>query len=148
MTPELAARFVLLRDRLLSAPLGPTFGEIATGNPSAHSGSTAYDAVLRVADGGMFGRIDLFPQAALAGHAYRLRGLEDAAEWVIIGQVLYVPIVMSRSGSSTALVGENDALEALGDLDDLLAACVEACRYAALAPELPPDDWQRFLETV
>lgn len=147
MNDALKARIEFLREKLMLEPLGPTFGDIPAGNPKAKSGNYDLDEFLAVADGGMFGRIDFFPSAALPGNQFRLSSINDTPEnWIFMAQLLYEPILIAREGDRLALVDDGENLSDLGVLDGLLSACVNAEDYAKLAPELRPDDWQRFLE--
>lgn len=147
MNDALKKRIEFLREKLTLEPLGPTFGDIPAGNPKAKSGNDALDAFLAVADGGMFGRVDFFPNAALPGNQFRLASINDTpANWIYIAQLLYEPILIARGGDKLALVDDKENLGDFGVLDVLLSACFNAQSYAQLAPELQPDDWQRFLE--
>lgn len=95
----------------------------------------------------MLGLVDIFPAAMLAANQFRLGVIEGAPErWIVFAQVLYQPILISRDGDRLALLEDNDSMRNFGVLDEFLAACLDASRYARFAPGLEPDEWQRLLE--
>lgn len=106
-----------------------------------------YAALLRIADGGRLGVVDLWSAAELLDNAWVAEHLPGGPEkWLAIGQLLYEPIGMNREGKVTVFPAHAPP-RSLGTLDSFLEA-ITGPGYARLFDGADQTPWWEVLRTA
>lgn len=146
---DIARRLATLRARLDVRPDGVLVGDIPAGATAPASGDDTWDQVLALADGGRLGSVDLFSSANLARNQFVLADVLGGQEtWLVIGQVLYQPLLLSRASHELSIRTADGELRALGPATAAINHYLLGSGYLELDPTFAEDDWWEFLRTA
>lgn len=144
MNDRLRKHIEALREKLRSEPAAPLIGDIPGGIDDPKSGSAFWDEFLKISDGGRYGSVDLFASRNLAGNQFWLEqvSVENA---IVVGQVLYAPVVLEAETNHLLLLSAGERLLALGHADDVIETCFLGSDYIKLEPSFAEDEWAKFV---
>ena len=146
MNETLRNRIAELREKLENDPVGVVAGEFRKPNASASSGVALWDQFLTEADGGRFGSIDIWSFAELDQNQFytsQMPGGSDA--WLVIGQILYEPLAISRETNKVVCYPQNGEPRDLGEIDRFLIHNAFGVGYAEIIPDAEQEEWWRVL---
>lgn len=109
----------------------------------------AWRDVLLIMDGGRFGVIDLWSSDELAAYQSTPLPVDRAADYFIIGQIVYEPLVIARDSGEVLWLAHafttmpNGPVIRLGPPAEFLTQSVFGPGYGAL--DAPPNNWLAFL---
>lgn len=132
---------------LSSHPEGMVAGDVRQPEPTAATGVALWDEFLRAADGGRFGSIDLWSNKELAGNQYVAADMPGGAHaWLVVGQVLYEPLAVSRATNEVVLFPRDGQPRTLGEIDHFISYYLLAYGYADIIPDAAQDAWWQVLQ--
>ncbi|MEZ5815537.1 MAG: hypothetical protein R3D44_00460 [Hyphomicrobiaceae bacterium] len=97
MVDGLRSRIEIVRAALAERPDGPRCGAVGPENVGARCDEEAWTDVLRLADGGRYGVIDVWSSGELPAYQDTPLPVGDRSEFLVVGQILYEPLVSSRA---------------------------------------------------
>lgn len=146
---ELRRRIELARNALAAMPDGPVYGDVRAGNDRATCEIEAWRDVLHIMDGGRFGVIDLWSSSELGAYQSTPLPVDHAADYFIIGQIVYEPLVIARDSGEVLWLAHaftdlpNGPVVRLGHPIEFLTHSVFGPGYGDL--DAPPSHWFAFL---
>lgn len=147
MNEELKNRLETLRKALSADPMGPIIGAIPPGNPGAATRSSHWNAFLNLSDGARFGSVDLFAERNLDANQFRLNELgAKASHHLIVGQVLYQPLLLDTELNELSLLDDSANIIRLGPTDEVITTFFLGRRYVELSPVFAEDEWWDFIQ--
>lgn len=146
MNAALRSRIAQIRSAVEADPEGIVAGEVRPPYPHASTGVPLWDQFLAEADGGRFGSIDIWPAADLAQNQFYTSEVQGGSEgWLVIGQVLYEPLMLSRETGNVMVHPQTGDARSLGSVDHFLAHHVFGAGYADLVLGGEQDGWWEIL---
>lgn len=147
MNERLKDRIHQLRARLARGSAGIVAGEIRPPNPSAGTGVENWDQFLAEADGGRFGSIDIWSLDELDKNQFYAIDMPGGQRaWLVVGQILYEPVAVSRKTGEVVLHPQNGKVRDLGDTDQFLTHVVFGDGYVDVIPDGYQDEWWSVIE--
>jgi hypothetical protein len=113
---------------------------------NANTGVEPWDRFLAEADGGRFGSIDLWSADELDQKQFYASEMPGGSgAWLVIGQILYEPLAVSRETNQVVLYARNCEPKDLGEIDYLLAHTVFGDGYASVIPDAEQEEWWQLI---
>lgn len=147
MNERLRETIKQLRSSLGEQNDGPRISDIRPGNKQADSEVPAWREVLKECDGGRFGAIDLWSSKELPSYQQTMLPVEDASNYLVIGQILYEPVAIERTTETLFWLPVNGQPLALGTADNFLSHFVFGEGYGELIPDVEKEPWWQFLSS-
>ncbi|WP_417395956.1 hypothetical protein [Gimesia chilikensis] len=147
MNENLRETIKQLRSSLVALDDGPRIGEIRPGNADARFEVESWDDVLVECDGGRFGAIDLWSAEEIPSCQQAIQPLDNASDYLVVGQILYEPIVINRRSELLHWLPVNAQPVALGTADLFLNHFVFGSGYSELIPDVEKEHWWQFLSS-
>ena len=146
MNESLKSRIAQLRSALKIDPAGIVAGEVRPPNANAGTGVAFWDQFLAEADGGTFGSIDIWSVEELGKkqfYATQMPGGSDV--WLVVGQILYEPLAVSRKTNQVVLHPQNGEPRSLGKIDEFLSHIAFGDGYAEVIPDAEEEEWWHLI---
>lgn len=146
MNESLKNRIAQIRFALKIDPAGIVAGDIRLPNANAGTGFALWDQFLAEADGGSFGSIDIWSVDELDQKQFYASQMPGgSAAWLVVGQILYEPLAVSRKTHQVVLHPQNGDPMILGKIDDFLSHTVFGNGYAEVIPDAEQEEWWQLI---
>jgi hypothetical protein len=146
MNESLKNRIAQLRLALKIDPAGIVAGEVRPPNANAGTGVALWDQFLAEADGGSFGSIDIWSVDELAQKQFYASQMPGGtAAWLVVGQILYEPLAVSRETNHVVLHPQNCDPRTLGEIDEFLSHIAFGYGYAEVIPDAEQEEWWQLI---
>jgi hypothetical protein len=143
---ELKKKLEICRLKLIGDPDGYVVGNIAGSISNIDCPSGHWLTFFELANGGRFGEIDLWGFEELNNNQYYCEDLPGGEnEWLIIGQVLYEPLAISKTSGLVVLFVRCAEPQTLGTTAQFMNDYVFGPRYAELIPDVETSKWWQLL---
>jgi hypothetical protein len=148
MNESLKNRVAQLRLALKQDPAGIVTGEVRPPNSNAATGIALWDQFLAVADGGTFGSIDIWSVDELNNKQFYASQMPGGSEdWLVVGQILYEPLAVSRETNQIVLHPRNGEPRPLGKIDEFLSHIAFGDGYAEVVPDAEQEEWWQLISS-
>lgn len=145
MNEELRQAIIRLRSTLQERNDAPRLADIHAGNAHAECEIESWRKVLVECDGGRFGAIDLWSSEELPSHQSTMLDVENPSDYLVIGQILYEPVVIERSTGTLRWLPLGAPSVALGTPEHFLSHFVFGAGYGEVIPDVEKEHWWQFL---
>lgn len=147
MNDELRNLIRRFRSALHSLDDGPRIGDIRPGNAANACKIESWRQVLTECDGGRFGAIDLWSADELPAYQQTVLPVDNAADYLTVGQILYEPISIERKTETLHWLPLRASPVSLGTPQHFLRHFAFGIGYGEIIPDADDDPWWQFLRS-
>lgn len=146
MNESLRTKMAQVKEKLDADPAGVIAGEFRPSTTSVATGIACWDQFLAVTNGGRFGSIDIWSTDEIDQNQFYTSQMPGGSSaWLVVGQVLYEPLAVSRKTHEIVLHPQNGSPKNLGEIDQFLMHNVFGEGYADIVPDVEQEEWWQVI---
>lgn len=154
MNPVLKDRISKVREALANSPIGVLAGHIPYGisrDAARENKWSSYFSFLEEVNGGRFGSVDIWSFDEYGSKQYLASEYTNGTKtWLVIGQLLYEPLVLEANTDQLYLFRENgsNSGEPLGTFDTFFSEVIFGKSYPRFIADGGLDEWWEILKVA